>query len=246
MAQVSESQPANSTYPALAAAVEAALPGATIDWDTAALVFPDGTSDRVEMGCYREGTVQGSTVAALSFEFPDRSSAAVEKSISVADAVAGGREARLAVVTFDADGNPAEAGVTLLEPGGMPASCASLEFPGAAFASIYGALLGDPGQITGPVLDVEFTALYEHAGQLASIVWGGLYDATERRYRILVPAGVSLEDGEMDFFQLQDSSGGGILELEGMFTGASWTYTCPARDSCIVPAQQALSWLARR
>ena len=232
-------------YRMLEAAVEAVFPGARVDRDETAVIHPDGSSDRVEMPCFRQEDSEGARLAVFSFEFPERTRAAVERSISVEEAV-DGREPRLAVVTLDAEGGPLEARVTFLEPGGHLANCTSLELrSGATLAGLHGDLLEEVGNVRGPFAEVEFTSLHEHEGGLASMAWGGVFDAGESRYRLTWPAIVSLESGVMEIFQPEAFSGG-VIRLRELNSGEIWTYRCPEADACLIPPEAVLARVSGR
>lgn len=244
MAQDVIDDPYETMFRVLEAAVEAAFPEATVERDSVTVLHPDGTSDRVEVGCYQERVMEGRRVVGLSFRFPERIRAAVEREISVGDAEAGGRGSRLGLVTLNDDGTAGEARVAFLGPGGPPATCQRLTLSETPVGMVYGGLLDRWGKREGPVADVEITTLHEFRGGLASAAWVGAFDLEENRYRLLVPVTVSLENGLLEVFFMQRPVEAGVIELLGRVTGETFRYECPETDGCLIPAEEVLTWLA--
>jgi hypothetical protein len=229
------------------AVVSAAAPGATIDWEAGEMRRPDGSSEKIEMSCYREETREGQRVAAVALQYPARIEAAVAKSIPVDQATAGNRHTMIAIVPRGAGGEPLETRVGPLDPNGDLADCQEVQVLFHPWDATFVGLNLVPSAVdpSAPFIEVSYRSLYVHDGGLGVIQWLGIFDSRTMQYRALLPIAVSLERGNAtEVFDIQRPAPR-EFEFHGQFTGRSWRYECAEPDKCLVPPEEVLGWLGR-
>ncbi|MDX1394027.1 MAG: hypothetical protein R3195_06545 [Gemmatimonadota bacterium] len=231
----------------LEALISEAYPGATIDWDAAVLHRPDGNSDRIEISCYISETREGRRVTAVALDFPALIEAAVEKAIPVGEATSDDRPARIAVAPLGPSGELLDVRVGTLDPEGHTSSCLEIRLLYDAFDAMFYDLdlvpsVPDP---SAPFLEVHYRTLHDLDDGLGVVQWLGVRDGRTLVHRTLLPVAVSLEaGGAWEQFEIRRPAPR-EFEFQGMNTGRTWRYRCPAGDVCLVPAAEVLGWLAR-